>query len=532
MESLHHFKKLLFNHFRMGEVKEQMGKVKEQMGKAKEQLSNHLGVSKLSNVSSLRMTVAALFGFIAILASFTLNKEDAVSFTDFVNTVEERPDDIHRKTLPKGRYQPNNIYNPLGKGFNLNVVDIVAKRVGGAKIFGAIDNKCVLTEHGRESSFVIEHYKDIRSFYESTATATGLVEEMVGKFTMGATLNFKTSALSSGDISVRGSSLRKSVVSQINTLDRNCYSVNSNLDSTFVKGLEMLPVEISDPKISTQWESYNDFLSVFGSHVVTQVSMGSSIRQWSFSNSVKQYSEKDLQISACVSFEGPSKVGTIGIPGCRKWTSKEIKRASKRGVYSHVDVLGGSDETRSLLLEDRTSELIEKLMDEGRFRPYAIDHRYVPIWEIIEAKFIGYDLRSIKMRARASNLRQYYLGFLCFGCSHQSIGNIDTRYFAHDEKNRVYVPRYKCELIARGCHSDDDCHLGGFFNSVTYCYGNSCYAYEDPDAGHTAKNVVARTHKQGSYNEGSNKSCYWHAHQGKCNTTTYSEEKVWSFKTK
>jgi len=498
------------------------------MGKVEEQHSNHPGVR---GAISLGMAVVALSGFIAILPDFSY-EEDALAFANIVNIVDERPDDIYRKTLSDGRYQPNDIYNPLGKGFNLHAVDIVAKRVGGAKIFDSMDNKCVLAQHGRMSSFVIEHYKDIRSFYETTATATGLVAEMVGKFTMGKTLNVKTSALSSGDISVRGSSLRKSVITQINTLDRNCYSVNSILDSTFVKSLEMLPVKISNPKISTHWESYDDFLNVFGSHLVTQVSLGSSIRQWTFSNDEKKYSEKDLQISTCVSFEGASKVGTLGIPECQKWTTKEITRASKRQVYSHIDVLGGSDETRNLLLEERSRELIKKLMDEGRFRPSAIDHQFEPIWEIIRTKFSGYDLRSIEMRARASNLRQYYLGYLCFGCSHQSIGNTDLRYFSHHELNNAYAPKYKCELVAQGCHSDDDCHLGGFFNSVTYCYGNSCYEYEDQDAGHLAKNVVARTKKKGNYNEDSNKSCYWYARQGKCNTTMYSEEVVWSFETK
>ena len=103
------------------------------------------------------------------------------------------------------------------------------------------------------------------------------------------------------------------------------------------------------------------------------------------------------------------------------------------------------------------------------------------------------------------NMKQYYEGFLDFGCTLKEIGDLKARRFKYRDDDSRF-PIFQCELTKEGCHSDSDCHRGpNFF--ATYCYGSTCLEHVKPPYGSKADTISARKSRTGSYGGEINDSC-------------------------
>jgi len=410
---------------------------------------------------------------------------------------------------------PDNFVDVLGKGFDLKRLDILSSRVGGTTIFEPFDStKCFsIVPQNQATHQHTDAWENADSFYASVESETGISADLLSDYTLGATLNSKSSSISQGTVEVHGSSYRMWTETKIITLIEDCYTVNPNADPSFMSNLlQLYPGFIVPSQQATTWMPYENFINTFGSHIVTEVTFGASIRQWSFSRASDSYTMRDLQISTCVEFEGPTNVGQLNVEGCYGISEDDIQQAESRSVESTLDVLGGSTDTRNSLFAGRSDELLQSLMNEGVTYPQPIDYRYRPIWEVIQMMAEGTDdaTNATKMRTIALNLQQYFEGFLSFGCDQTSLDSIDTRNFLITGGSNE-APVYSCQLVAKGCHSDDSCHVGGAFDTQTYCYSTGCFIYTCPPFGSRVIQVAQQTDQTGGTNDNVNPSCSYHA---------------------
>ena len=133
------------------------------------------------------------------------------------------------------------------------------------------------------------------------ATSTGLEVSQESTYSLGVTLNSVTKRTNSKESNLSGISIVVEALVKKLRLSRDCLNDdNHNFKKSFIADLERLPLKINRPWLQNSWRSYHDFLEEYGSHVVTSVLRGSRIKQMSFTRSSKSYSERELQVKACV----------------------------------------------------------------------------------------------------------------------------------------------------------------------------------------------------------------------------------------
>ena len=150
---------------------------------------------------------------------------------------------------------------------------------------------------------------------------------------------------------------------------------------------------------------------------------------------------------------------------CLGVTRDEYEKYKDFSKSNKLEIKGGNDETRNKFLTNKTRQLLEQILNEGRKLSSPVRYKYKPIWDVLLMKFYNDTARH----AIAMNLMQYYYGSKDFGCSLQTSGNAKLRSFEYHEQDPK-MPIFKCMLINKGCHRNSDCHIGGA-GTVTYCYG-------------------------------------------------------------
>ena len=131
----------------------------------------------------------------------------------------------------------------------------------------------------------------------------------------------------------------------------------------------------------------------------------------SFSRSSKSYSERDFQVKSCVSLAGPTSVGKVGVSACANISKSESSKARDMSTTDKLFIRGGSRETRSQLLHDRSKGLIQQLMNEAVDSHSSVQHTFRAIWKVLESRFPSGSPNYV----RGLNQRYYYLGFLNYG---------------------------------------------------------------------------------------------------------------------
>ena len=400
----------------------------------------------------------------------------------------------------------------LGKVINLRGTDLLGDfRQEESSLFEKIPKSCFLKQDLFYTGSYYDYYASTRDFYSKLAVSTGLSVSLQGSYTLGATLTSVISSEKSSSHKVSGISLNVRALTEKALVKKDCLDDESKTTLTrhALETFEALPLRVPEPWYKNAWRPYDIFLKTFGSHVITSYERGSSIKQTTFAQSDKAYSQRDFQVKACVSLSGPTEVGKLGVQACANVSKTEISKSSKINTIDKLIVRGGTKETRNAFIKERTKDLIEKLLNEASKTPASVEHTFRAVWDILQSRFpIGSD-----NYVRAVNLQYYYLGYLNYGCEYEESGGVALQKFDYTRTSTAQSPEYQCTLAAEGCHSNNDCHYKPIWCA---CRGQSCIGYEDipRDTGEKKKHAYANTnsnwgwHGCGWYLAGSWCKCY------------------------
>ena len=419
---------------------------------------------------------------------------------------------------------------PVGKSLYLPKQDLMNPNFDGKNIFQHFDENCYISvDTDRRTVEKRSYFHDTEDFYKKISTDSGVDAKLQGSYTMGATLNTKTQSLSSGSVDVSGTTINIWTYVASTSLNPKCYKGSGiQLNGDLIEQLDSLPSKIDKPELESSWIQYDNFLKIYGTHLVSKVNYGAKITQWTFAKKKNRYTNFQLKVKSCADFGGITSAGKFSVDACAGVTTQDISDSKHYDMSFSLDILGGTDKTRNLLRQKRSQELITKLLTEGRAARTPVAYSYIAIWEILMLKFYN----NPKRRAVAINMQQYYEGFKDFGCSliqevDGRLKNTPLRSFRLSRFSKPDFPSYECRLERQGCHSDSDCHIGGA-GSVTYCYGSSCVEYVSPSFGSKATGAKIRRDQSGSYYEGVNNSCYYHIGVwGACNQDYFGGKVIW-----
>ncbi|XP_068712440.1 DELTA-thalatoxin-Avl2a-like [Montipora foliosa] len=383
----------------------------------------------------------------------------------------------------------------LGKGINLRKVNLLSDfQEHEASVFEELPSSCFKRTELHDSGSHFDYYASTKAFYSKTAVGAGLDASLQSTFTLGATLSSVIQTKDSKTNEVSGMSLNVRALTEKILVKKDCLDdVDvSTLTKRLLKDFERLPLTFDKPWLANSWKPYYNFLETFGSHVITSVKRGSSIKQTSFAESSKSYSQRDFQVKSCVSLAGPTSVGKVGVEACANVSQSEASSASHMNTVDKLIVRGGTKETRNALFKQRTDELIEKLMNEADESDAAVEHSFRSIWDILQSRFETGSDNYI----RAVNLQYYYLGYLNYGCKLKESGGVQLQKFDYTRGSTMESPEFECSLASKGCHNDGDCHYR--VGITCSCYGKTCVRYKDEeqDTGVSKRIAYANTDKK------------------------------------
>ena len=409
----------------------------------------------------------------------------------------------------------------LGKVINLGKTNLLEDfKEKETSIFEAFPSECFRKEKLNSTRSLFEYYESTKAFYSKLATQAGLDVSLQSAYSLSASLSSVTQSTSSSKSKVSGISLIVEALTEKIHLNKDCLNdESSKLKQSFVDKLERLPLKIDEPWERNSWRSYKDFLNTHGSHVITSVMRGARIKQTSFSRSSESYSERDFQVKSCVSFAGPTSAGKVGVSACANISKSESSKASDMSTTDKLLIRGGSRETRSKLLHDRSKELIQQLMNEAADTHSSVQHTFRAIWKVLRSRFPSGSPNYV----RGLNLQYYYLGFLNYGCPYVKGGKgnnkVQIQKFDYTQRSNDQYPEFECSLAKEGCHSDDDCHYKPIWCS---CRGPTCVHYktEEQDTGASKESAYANTRQDWGW-----QGCDWKLAGSWC--ACYNEHRDW-----
>ena len=366
----------------------------------------------------------------------------------------------------------------LGKGVYLRKINLLDNfQEEETKVFENIPSTCFIKKDLHSAGSFFDYYASAKAFYSKMAIGAGLDASLQSGFTLGVTLNSVAQKVHSEQSKVSGMSLNIRALTKKIFVKKDCLDATVNLSHYLIMDLEQLPEKIEKPWHKNSWKFYDVFLNKCGSHIVTSVNRGATIRQTTFAESSKSYSQRDFQVKSCMSFAGPTVAGKVGVEACANVSKEEIAAATNMNTADKLVIRGGKMETRSALRTKRTEELIEKFLREANETDAGVEHTFRSIWSILQSRFL-FKSGSKSNYLKAVNLQYYYLGFLNYGCPFVEEGGIHMQKFNYTRSSSDISPEFECSLAAEGCHTDKDCHYKPVWCS---CYGRSCVRYKTVD---------------------------------------------------
>ncbi|KAJ7391627.1 hypothetical protein OS493_017324 [Desmophyllum pertusum] len=405
----------------------------------------------------------------------------------------------------------------LGKVINLAKTNLLGDfKEREASIFESFPSQCFKKEKLNSTKSHYEYYASTKAFYSKLATEAGLDASLQSAYSLRVTLNSVTKSISSHESKVSGISLIVEALTEKIHLVKDCLNDETfKFKKSFMEDLEQLPLEIDEPWQRNSWIAYRRFMEKYGSHVVNSVMRGARMKQMSFAQSSKSYSEREFQVKSCVSLAGPTSAGKVGVSACANVSKSESSSASHMSTNDKTIVRGGSDETRSKLLHDKSKELIEKFLNEASMTPSSVQYTFRAVWNILQSRLPS----GTPNYVRGVNLQYYYLGFLNYGCSHIKSGGVEIQKFDYTKRSEEMNPEYECSLAKEGCHSDDDCRYKPIWCS---CRGSSCVHYKsvEQDTGKSKKTAYANTNQDWGWH-----GCDWKVAGSYC--ACYNKDRDW-----
>ena len=316
----------------------------------------------------------------------------------------------------------------LGKGVDLRKINLLGDfQEAESSVFEPLPEKCFKKENLHYTGSNFDYYASTKAFYSKMALGAGLDASLESGFTLGATLSGVVQKKESKEAQISGMPLNIRALTEKFLVTKDCFHNEelSNLSKNLVEDFERLLMTISQPWLANSWKAYGAFLETYGSHDVTTVKRGASIRQTTFAESSKSYSQRDFQVKSCVSLAGPTSVGKVGVKACTNVSKEEVAKTSSMNTVDNIVLRGGTLETRNALRGDRTEKLIEKFLNEAGKSDSAIEHTFRSLWNILQSRF-GI---SSDNYVRAVNLQYYYVGYLNYGCRHSESGGVHMQKF-------------------------------------------------------------------------------------------------------
>ena len=243
----------------------------------------------------------------------------------------------------------------LGKGIYLPKTNLLGDfQEDEASVFNSFPQDCFIKKPRRRISSNFNYYKSSKAFFSKLAVGVDLDASLESTYTLGVTLNSFAQKVDSKESTLSGVSLdTRSLTTEI-IVRKDCLQERA-LDKKFTKDLELLPLTIEKPWLKRSWDRYNTFFKKYGSHVITSVSRGAAIKQTSFAQSSKSYSQRDLEVKSCVSLAGPTLVGKVGVEACANISKSEISNTTDMNTQDKLIISGGV-RRNCKCTEDRTNE--------------------------------------------------------------------------------------------------------------------------------------------------------------------------------
>ncbi|KAL9983877.1 hypothetical protein ACROYT_G006122 [Oculina patagonica] len=405
----------------------------------------------------------------------------------------------------------------LGKVINLGKTNLLGDfKEREASIFESFPSECFKKEKLNSSRSHFEYYSSTKAFFTKLAIQAGLDASLQSAYSLRVTLNSATQSISSKESKVSGISLIVEALTEKIHLEKDCLNDETfKFRKNFMKDLERLPMQIDEPWLQNSWRTYHDFLEKYGSHVVISVMRGARMKQMSFAQSTKSYSEREFQVKSCVSLAGPIAVGKVGVSACANVSKSEISRASEMSTSNKLLIRGGNMATRNKLLSERSKELIEQLMNEASDAHSSVQHTFRAVWKVLQSRFPSGSPNYV----RGINLQYYYLGFLNYGCRYIESGGVKIQKFDYTRGSDQMYPEYECTLAKEGCHSDDDCRYKPIWCS---CRGLTCVHYKsvEQDTGEAKQTAYANINDDWGWH-----GCDWKVYG--CYCACYNKNRDW-----
>ena len=343
----------------------------------------------------------------------------------------------------------------IGKVINLAKTNLLEDfKESEASLFEPFPLPCYRKEHLNFSRSYFEYYESTKAFFSKLATQAGLDASLKSSYALNVSLSSATQSTGSSASKVSGISLIvESLTEKIHIVKDCLYDENYKFKKRFLDKLQTLPLKIHEPWERNSRRPFYDFLELYGSHVIISVTRGARINQVSFARSSRSYSQREFQVKSCVSLGGPTSAGTVHVSAFANVSSSEASRTSDMSTNDKLFIRGGSRETQSKLLQGRSKELIEKLMNEAGDIHSSVQHTFKELWTVLQSRFPS----GSPNYARGLNLKNFYLGFLNYGCPFIENGGLKIQKFDYTKRSREMYAEFECTLAAEGCHSNDDC---------------------------------------------------------------------------
>ena len=116
-----------------------------------------------------------------------------------------------------------------------------------------------------------------------------------------------------------------------------------------------------------------------------------------------------LLVKVCIDFNAV----ILKLKTCLGVTKDEYKKYKDLKTSYVLEIKVGNDETRNKFRTNKTPQLLEQILNEGRKLSSPVRYKYKPIWDIKLMAFYNGTTRH----AIAMNLMQYYYGLKDFCCS-------------------------------------------------------------------------------------------------------------------
>jgi hypothetical protein len=365
--------------------------------------------------------------------------------------------------------------SPLGNGLKIRKFDLLGEELYGGYPFFADFKNCNKTKPAQTRHTLDTFSSSTQELFQHVSTSTSVSASLQNAFTMGATFSATTGYSNSEKINIKGITLKIVNPNGGEYISAECLyklDVNAVVEQEFKR----LPVKINNPSDPTSWLQYERFLHYFGSHVITDVTYGSSVHQNTYAKSTSSYSQRMFTIRACLDLVGPTNAGKVNASACSALSKTDIEKAESMDTTKSLYARGGTEEQRAKIQAHHTLADIDQFLKDAAHSKAGIDYKMEPIWKLLMYKF---GVQNDQDRARAMNLEAYYKGFLSFECKFERDNDIVLQKFALIEDSTPTEPKYHCILQPEGCHSDDDCH----YQHVGWCScnGDSCVHYDTQD---------------------------------------------------